>query len=191
MPECRVYELVTPPYTEGMPVVTPTDMFAVSADGSRLIGSSFGAFAGTEEDEANPNSPLPGTAYELSRSATGWGAYALGPPQSAYASAGMYDASADLEGTVWELGRLSQPEGVSDLYVERPRGRSSKWGRPPRARMPPTRASIATRGPPRTSPASSSLPNPATAGRSIRPPQGRAPCTSMSARATPHRRWWG
>ena len=34
----------------------------------------------------------------------------------------MYDADADLEGTLWELGRLSQPEGVSDLFVERPRG---------------------------------------------------------------------
>jgi hypothetical protein len=122
LPDCRAYELVTPPYKEGAPVHSLQGEFAVSPEGTRLIGTSLGVFAGSEEGGLNFSSRLDGTAYEFSRTATGWQPSALGPPRSRYVDAGMYDVSADLQGTLWGLGKLTQPEGVSDLYVERPRG---------------------------------------------------------------------
>jgi hypothetical protein len=130
LPECRVYELVTPLYTEGVPVEPPRGMFAVSEEGSRLIGWSSGVFAGTEEDLLDPGSPLPGAVYELARTAEGWQPSPLGPPASVYRRAGMYDASTTLQSTLWELDRRSQPEGVTDLYVEQPRGTFVEVGPP-------------------------------------------------------------
>ncbi len=127
LPDCRAYELVTPPYKEGAPVQGLQGEFAVSPDGTRLIGSSQGIFAGAEEG-GSFGSLLEGTAYELSRTVAGWQATALGPPQSRYVDAGMYDASADLQRTLWGLGTLTQPEGVSDLYIEQPRGTFTEVG---------------------------------------------------------------
>ena len=40
----------------------------------------------------------------------------------------MYDVSADLRGTLWGLGTLTQPAGHSDLYIEQPRGVFSQVG---------------------------------------------------------------
>lgn len=117
LPDCRAYELVTPPYKEGSATLYH---YALSEDGGRLIASSFvGAFAGTEE--ANPNllAPLTGAAYEFNRTGGGWATRPLGPPASEYGSIGMFSVASDLEGGVWELRRLSQPVGVSSLYLER------------------------------------------------------------------------
>jgi hypothetical protein len=130
LPDCRAYELVTPPYKEGAPVQALSGEFALSSDGTRMIGTSVGAFAGSEEGELNFSSRLEGTAYEFSRTATGWQPSALGPPESRYVDAGMYDVSANLEGTLWGLGTLTQPAGVSDLYLERPRGSFAEVGPP-------------------------------------------------------------
>lgn len=117
LPDCRAYELVTPPYKEGSATLYH---YALSEDGGRLIASSFvGAFAGTEEDSPNLQSPLTGVAYEFSRTGGGWVTRPLGPPASEYGSIGMFSVANDLEGGVWELRRLSQPVGVSSLYLER------------------------------------------------------------------------
>jgi WD40-like Beta Propeller Repeat len=129
LPDCRAYELVTPPYKEGAPVQGLEGEFAVSPDGDQLVGTSTGIFAGSEEG-GDFSARLDGTAYEFTRTAAGWESSALGPPESRYVDAGMYDVSADLEGTLWGLGRLTQPEGVSDLYVERPRGTFVEVGPP-------------------------------------------------------------
>ncbi|HEV3069916.1 MAG TPA: hypothetical protein VGY76_00645 [Solirubrobacteraceae bacterium] len=150
LPDCRAYELVTPPYKEGSPVKGLQDEFALSGDGNRLIATSLGVFAGAEEGGLNPSSRLYGTAYELSRTATGWQPLALGPPASRYVDAGMYDASADLSSTLWGLGTLAQPEGLSDFYLERPRGTFVEIG-------PPT--------PPASPSPSPSAPEPPNAGK--------------------------
>jgi hypothetical protein len=130
LPDCRAYERVTPSFKEGEPVQAPLGLFALSTDGNHLLGWSFGAFAGTEQDTSmlGTSSQLPGAAYEFTRSASGWGAYAIGPPQSRYRSTGMYDTSADLQSTLWGLGTLAQTEGLSDLYLEHPRGTFTEIG---------------------------------------------------------------
>jgi hypothetical protein len=134
LPDCRAYELVTPPYKEGAFVGQLSGMLGLAPDGEHLIGTSVGVFAGSEDgllggSMASGSRP-PGTAYEFSRTAAGWMAVALGPPESRYRSAGMYDASEDLSATLWSLGALTQPEDVSDLYLERPRGVFTDVGPP-------------------------------------------------------------
>lgn len=130
LPDCRAYELVTPPYKEGTPVQGLQGEFALAPDGTRLIATSLGVFAGSEEGELNASSRLNGTAYELSRTASGWQPAALGPPESRFEDAGMYDASADLQSTLWGLGELGQTEGFSDFYIEQPRGTFTEVGPP-------------------------------------------------------------
>ena len=127
LPDCRAYELVSPLYKEGALV---TNVYAVSSDGSRIIGGSLGTFAGAEQLTLSLNAVVSGAAYLLSRTATGWAPAAINPPASQYYSHGMFDASADLEASLWELGPPDQPQGASDLYIERPLGTFTKIGPP-------------------------------------------------------------
>jgi hypothetical protein len=126
LPDCRAYELVSPAYKEGAFI---SAAFAVSPEGSRFVAGSLGAFGGTEEDIPLGDG-IAGVAYEFSRTASGWTASSLAPPASRYSSRGMFDASADLSGSLWELGTLesAQPEGVADLYLERPLGTFARIG---------------------------------------------------------------
>jgi hypothetical protein len=124
LPDCRAYELVTPAYKEGAFI---SSVFAVSLDGSHMLGASLGAFAGTNEDSLG-NGNLLGAKYEFSHiDSGGWVASSLDPLPSDYRSNGLYDASVDLSSTLWELGALgrhgesAQPEKVTDLYLEKPK----------------------------------------------------------------------
>ncbi len=146
LPDCRAYELVSPVYKEGAIMGT----FGVSQEGSRLIVGSFGVFGGAEAGSVLGAGSVPGVAYLLSRTASGWTASALVPPDSLYKSSGMVDAGADLSGTLWELRKRrvlppgvpqqevrcppgageeeAQPRGVTDLYLEQPRGTFARVG---------------------------------------------------------------
>jgi hypothetical protein len=82
MPDCRAYELVSPPYREGgVPIAEPG---AVSSDGETMVASLGGVAAGAE------NAPLDFTLsgdlvlYRLQRSASGWETVALTPPAARY-----------------------------------------------------------------------------------------------------------
>jgi hypothetical protein len=126
LPDCRAYELVTPAYKEE---TFMSSLFAISQDGSRILGASVGVFQGTEGDNLGIGTNLLGATYELSRTEGGWTAASLDPPASRYRSNGFFDSSADLTGTLWELGiRASQPEGVTDFYIEHPRGTFVRLG---------------------------------------------------------------
>ncbi len=144
LPDCRAYELVTPAYKEGQYL---SAVFAVSQDGSHLLGSSLGVLPGAAGDGLGDGTSLLGATYELSRTSAqpaSWTAVSLDPPRSMFRSNGVFDASADLTTTLWELGRHRitppgvppeatqcpaseggeelQPEGVTDLYHEGPAG---------------------------------------------------------------------
>jgi hypothetical protein len=149
LPDCRAYELVTPAYKEGTYI---SAVLAISRDGSSLVGSSLGVFSGVGGDGVGNGTRFLGAAYEFSRTTkpVGWEATPLDPPRSKFASNGLFDASADLSATLWELGRHMiatlgappevppcpakegeenlQPEGVTDFYIERPRGTFTRIG---------------------------------------------------------------
>ncbi len=149
LPDCRAYELVTPAYKEGAYL---SAVFAITQDGSHLLGSSLGVFAGTEGDGLGNGTGLIGATYEFSRTGepANWVASPLNPPSSTFASNGAFDASADLSATLWELGRHRitsagaqptaehcpakegeeelQPEGVTNFYLEDPHGTFTRVG---------------------------------------------------------------
>lgn len=140
LPDCRAYELVTPTYKEGQ--TEGNSVFAISEDGAHMIASSFGSFAGAEENRLGTQ--FQGDVYEFSRTESGWRASSLGPPSSVYLSKGMFDTSADLSRSLWELSghppvgsaEAEQPENpqnansVADYYIESSRGAFMAVGRP-------------------------------------------------------------
>jgi hypothetical protein len=101
LPDCRAYELVTPPYKGGWAVVEPSQTTTISPDGSSLIGASYGGFAGAENDEESGS--LFGAVYRFSRTPTGWASTALDPPAWQAARSRYVAASADLGRTLWSV----------------------------------------------------------------------------------------
>jgi hypothetical protein len=96
MPDCRAFELVTPPYKEGAALASESG--AVSADGSHLILGTAGAFGGAEnywfEATHDP--------YEFARGATGWQPTTLAPPAGEYSYSAYLAVSATNFGeTLW------------------------------------------------------------------------------------------
>jgi hypothetical protein len=124
LPDCRAYEIVSPPFTESAIL---TEVFAVSLDGSGVVVGSLGTFGGAEVGSLH-NSIVTAQAYLLSRTQTGWTMpVSLGPASWRYPSGDMLDTSADLSASLWVMETLAQP-GVFGLYLERPVGTFVKVG---------------------------------------------------------------
>lgn len=125
LPDCRAYELVSPPFKEG----SPMSQVATSTDGSRIIAAGLGVLEGTESDNLGE---FAGSPYELTRTGSGWVTSPLSPPASLFPESGAVDYSANLELSLWRLRSIAQPEGETDLYLRAPRapGASCPLGTP-------------------------------------------------------------
>jgi hypothetical protein len=121
LPDCRAYEMVSPVFKGGSVIKVE----AVSEDGSRVIGSALGGFAGTESDPYNSGL---GAIYELARTAGGWTAMALDPPASMSPELKFFGAERGLSRTLWGLRGYSQSIYEQDLYVREPNGSFVKVG---------------------------------------------------------------
>jgi hypothetical protein len=107
LPDCRAYELVSPPYKEGF---AAREGVAVSNDGARALVQSLGAFAGAE------NISLFGQGmYEFERGTTGWQPIAaFNPPAESYPLSEFVDASAGLQRTLWLAIPAAQFTGLKE-----------------------------------------------------------------------------
>jgi hypothetical protein len=80
LPDCRAYEMVSPPYKDGFPILEPLApgfSEATFAGGAPLVGgSSLGAFAGGPDTEAIGND------YLFRRGSESWETTPLDPPPS-------------------------------------------------------------------------------------------------------------
>jgi hypothetical protein len=112
LPDCRAYEMVTPPYKEGSAVFIRT----IAADGSIVGGESSGIFAGSESGRGGEVGGL-GSEYSFTRTESGWQTVALGPSNIVFPASGKLDAGEELDRSLWRLRTTSQPEGEGDLYV--------------------------------------------------------------------------
>lgn len=112
LPDCRAYEMVTPPYKEG----GITGNAVISLDGSRVASISSGAFAGAENDQ------LQDVYYEFQREGSGWETTPLSPPASLFPSAdpaaAALTASADLGASVWSATTSPAVGAEENLYLE-------------------------------------------------------------------------
>ena len=84
LPDCRAYEMVTPPEKNGALIGRPLIGLepAISTDGTRIISSSLQCFSGAQScigarlDEGSP--------FEFVRTPTGWVTHPLGPAPAAF-----------------------------------------------------------------------------------------------------------
>jgi hypothetical protein len=118
LPDCRAYEMVTPPFKGGFDVANASGGF--SPDGSTVGFGSIGAFAGAKQGSLLNN-------YQASRDSTGWTSTALLPPSSELALAvsenpGLRDQTPDLLTHLWPLHKPGEPENLNDIYLQRPDG---------------------------------------------------------------------
>lgn len=113
LPECRAYEMVTPPQKNGaligsgLVIVNPD----VAANGSRVIVASIQCFGGTAScsaDRLNEGEP-----YEFARGSDGWTTTPLAPAPSSENANSTWIVSADT-GTV--LFSMASPPGGQDNF---------------------------------------------------------------------------
>ena len=120
LPDCRAYELVTPPFKNTARI----QMVTSSPEGSPLLVDIGAAIAGLE---GFPNVNLTTRAaayYSVTRTASGWRAVPDEPPTSEYvaASASLDDTAGESLGgrdTVYTERKVGQPENSLGLIMRR------------------------------------------------------------------------
>jgi hypothetical protein len=108
LPDCRAYELASPPYKEGAVIFT-TGPAALSDDGSELLVGAAGVFAGAENFwwDGNRNPSI--NAYALRRTSTGWETTVLTPPASKFPHSSLFTAAdGELSKTLWGLAPTTE-----------------------------------------------------------------------------------
>jgi hypothetical protein len=101
LPDCRAYEMVTPPYKEGAGVSYTFAGMQVADEGQDVVFNDAGLFAGAENSDKGGEA----TAYESNRQADGWQTTALNPsPTLSRKLNSRAGTSVDGSSTLWELG---------------------------------------------------------------------------------------
>jgi len=108
LPDCRAFEMVSPPYKEGFPAEGP-----VFTDDGIVSYRSPGSFAG------NTNGALLGMGYSAVRSATGWVTTAPGPREAIYdtRTTNRQAVSGDLRRSLWLMSRRDVPDDPFGIWV--------------------------------------------------------------------------
>ncbi len=108
LPDCREYEIVTPPYKDGSPPEElPSGLSTISSDGDHVLFTDTGGFAGAESDELNGKQK--GAVYEATRTASGWSTEAIAPGAQTSARSVFAAESSDFARSLWELGVQGEP----------------------------------------------------------------------------------
>jgi len=113
LPDCRAYEMVSPPYKEGFPVVSPGDFTDDGMVSFLLRGSIAGDMHGSTNN-----------LYHGVRSAAGWITAPLGPPAAIYSTdlggqpAAPGEAeSRDLRWSLWSMSRRDGSDFTTGFWL--------------------------------------------------------------------------
>ena len=120
LPDCRAYEMVTPPYKEGYSLFP----LSYSADGEKAI---VGGLANIVGAVGAGESGLEGDLYVDTR-ANGWQLSPLNAPLSEYVGEIPLASEADHGQTLWEQHTPSQSAFTRDMYVRSATGAFSLIG---------------------------------------------------------------
>jgi hypothetical protein len=113
LPDCRAYEMVSPAYKEGYPVLPPNSG-SYSANGDEGIVYSSGDFAGAEGGgEAGEEGDL----YSVTRTSAGWQLSSLNPPLSQFVGQIPLLQEVDTGYTLWDQHTPLQSTRTNDLYI--------------------------------------------------------------------------
>ncbi|MGH2853471.1 MAG: hypothetical protein ACRDLF_04675 [Solirubrobacteraceae bacterium] len=116
LPDCRAYELVTPPFKEAALARLERRSFilkgyaGISVDGSHVDVVSVGNFG-------DAHSSLAGNSYELTRTQSGWSETNIDLPASQFPENEPIAATPDLGTYLYEARTTSQPEGAKDFWL--------------------------------------------------------------------------
>ncbi len=118
LPDCRAYEMVTPPYKEGYRV----NVSEMAEDGGRALGESIGVFAGTEGDkyEFGGIGQTLGAVYLFTREQSGWSPIAIEPSEASYPDGGRLAMNADLTMSLWAEATTEQAETATAVSAPSP-----------------------------------------------------------------------
>jgi hypothetical protein len=106
LPDCRAYELVTPSFKAGFPVVVE----AISESGSQLETRSFGVFSNPEDITGL------GAVYEVTRAPSGWVSTPVDAPIATFTGFNVEVVSSDFTNSLWVAKTPSEPV-ISDVYL--------------------------------------------------------------------------
>ncbi len=110
LPECRAYELVTPPYKEGYPLFVRS----YSANGENAILETLGTLSGNPgSGQSNPEAAL----YLARRTDAGWQLSPLNPPIPDFVGQIPLASEAGTGDTLWEQHTPQQSLSTRGLYV--------------------------------------------------------------------------
>jgi hypothetical protein len=113
LPDCRAYEMVSPAYKEGYPVLTPHSG-SYSANGDEGIVYSLGNLAGVEGSAESLEEP---ESYSVTRTSAGWRLSPLNPPLSQFVVEAPLAAEVDTGLTLWDQHTPLQSTRTNDLYI--------------------------------------------------------------------------
>jgi hypothetical protein len=140
LPDCRAYEIVTPPVKNGA-LIAPyafSIQYALSADGSRLISNTTQCFGASTS--CGVLRQTVGAAFEFTRGPGGWSPAQLGPPVSLLTGATLLGDSADAGSALYLGVPATPPSGGREwLYARAADGSFTPIG--PVAEEPGFRAS--------------------------------------------------
>jgi DNA-binding beta-propeller fold protein YncE len=116
LPDCRAYELVTPPRKNGALIGNVTFVGIqpdVASDGSRVIAGSIQCFAGATSCQAQHGDGV-GSPYAFTRTSNGWLPTALAPSAAEFPLATPWGYNADSGAALFSMSTL--PQGEDDFY---------------------------------------------------------------------------